>query len=1657
MLEILQHMEPIHPRVLKTPNNKDRNRHASDLEKSFNQADQENTQKPIAKSKRADSASNEQSPQEYDGQTLEEETQKGNYHYWLQQHDIADIARLEYHYGIEGSGTLFEIVGSPQQLSHQLEQFQMKVSQDSETQPLTLIVNLRNTHWVTLVIAYQSRQFYGYYVDSLGHKMPNDIHQALKKAQITPMDFHSYLPTLQKTDGHNCGLWALENATALNRMLQDNQPLNWVFGQLKYQRDEKYFEEKRRDFAEKLRRDATRVVRKEADNRVSFAENVPDSQAKKSHLQSELRQTLSNQQPVIGFPETHLPVRQPGHSLQQRKSKIPRLVKISHQNNRNKRPPIEGNETDDALPDTKVFKVDLAGEKEIYSASGLKSSLHGTAYQLKLLMLFLKRGLSKYRRSFRLATEMDAAEKFDDVVFQYSKESKLLYRALQAKHKQDETEEEKKITANDLVTEKDDEFSLQKYFISYRRIQSKPEFKNGTWEDFTICTNIDFDFDDQTESSFLNVKKLAKEDFYFERIEESDDILNIGGERYRFVSDQYKEKRNHIISKLKPLFEKTTDLKRLAKLLAEYVLIKKDKKGNSKTIGLNEELFKTYQNALAEEVIDIHNKKFHDYFLNASQNLSPSAKLFRDVFREAAEACLKSQRNISVQNKKILQTLSSESSSKIPKLSDAQQIDKESAVWREMKKIELSLSDHFRKILKIESNPELTDAKQLAEEITRLIDISKRKSQVVVKIIRNKPVIVDNVDKLAGYVWVKKDDKIHFSTAFLNKDQLLSSHLKDFRNHLKTALIKKGVSFDTLNHYQFNIAKFQTCKEEQLEENLNLKPTLPNDSVISYREIEDFLNKLVFAVNQPNEEKLGEIISKEIGKEFNLIDADLITNDFQKKIWDWMKKRQGTYLSENNADAFFEEGKEKIAKLVLIGPTSEYSKKIRTLGVTFKELPQELRNFLTFEKEKQIFNLIALQDTQLSAIKVNQALQDLPDYEKEDSYIFIRLGSLLLFQDRVLKAFRSKMSNHLLVIECKAEGNTQGLYKDLSDIIEKQSSKKIILITKQNDVFSDNFKAHPKYVEKIDESEFSDLTEASQNKLLIEKTVVFQGCEVSLDELIAKHSRDIIDLATLSKLVSKEDKIVIGSALSSLGDIENYYIDRSFNHRIKIKEDCFKAEEISDLFAISDVAENVMAQLISGKKIRWFGETDPDKNEPIQFILLQNESAEENFKQLCRDYPWKTIHWLKKSGNGLIWQQSQGFINQLKNYVEIDDTDLSEIKERVTIIADTPGMGKSTILTYLAAQEKASNPALWVIRINLVDHVNLLDTMNFHNEDQVIDFLSDTEKLKTELEKKLLHHRLSQQDKIALLLDGFDEISPTYKGKVIQLLRILKKTPLDKIWITTRPHMQHELEDKLQVFSYVLKPFSPKDQERFLKEFWKKHLNLRSINEQLLDVYTQELIELVTRSIRDREKAFTGVPLQTRMLAEAFQEDFKKFNVSTEKGSKLPEKLDLLDLYQRFIQSKYKIFYEEKKKDNINNPAQTLPNEIFEKIANQKHCRLAWDTLFHDKVEFDANEDTFLQELLSSVSDEELSRIGIVQVINDKPNFIHRTFAEYFAAQWFVDELNNEDQNKYSFCKFLKERIFKPDNEVLRNFFDRILAKDSPILTATINNDKKNN
>ncbi|WP_265024282.1 ankyrin repeat domain-containing protein [Wolbachia endosymbiont (group A) of Epagoge grotiana] len=198
--------------------------------------------------------------QEENLRTLESATAERDYHYWLQQHDIADIARIKYGYGID---TLFEIVGSPEHIVNQLQQFQDSVTTRGERRPLTLIVNLDNNHWVTLVISHQNGQYNGYYVDSLGNNVPDNIRQVLQQAQITVND----VSVIQQRDGYNCGLWALENVRDINTVLQGNRLSNIpdeIRNHLRIQRRENHFIRMREGISNTLSIDPQRIANLEA-------------------------------------------------------------------------------------------------------------------------------------------------------------------------------------------------------------------------------------------------------------------------------------------------------------------------------------------------------------------------------------------------------------------------------------------------------------------------------------------------------------------------------------------------------------------------------------------------------------------------------------------------------------------------------------------------------------------------------------------------------------------------------------------------------------------------------------------------------------------------------------------------------------------------------------------------------------------------------------------------------------------------------------------------------------------------------------------------------------------------------------------------------------------------------------------------------------------------------------------------------------------------------------------------------------------------------------------------------------------------------------------------------------------------------------------------
>lgn len=198
----------------------------------------------------------------------------------------------------------------------------------------------------------------------------------------------------------------------------------------------------------------------------------------------------------------------------------------------------------------------------MYPASGLKRSLHGIVYQLQLIMLFLHRGF-KYNKDFKLAIEMDMAEKFDDVVFRYNGSTQGKWRFLQAKHKQDKIKN--KINVNALINTIDGDFSLLKYFFSFYKIRNNEYFAEDELEDFTICTNTDFDFRPKNNR---DPDQNQKWENYFSDAKElkHDKILHFEGEQgkeRRFKKDTIQFVADEIKSSLNNYFKVVKDDKKL--------------------------------------------------------------------------------------------------------------------------------------------------------------------------------------------------------------------------------------------------------------------------------------------------------------------------------------------------------------------------------------------------------------------------------------------------------------------------------------------------------------------------------------------------------------------------------------------------------------------------------------------------------------------------------------------------------------------------------------------------------------------------------------------------------------------------------------------------------------------------------------------------------------------------------------------------------------------------------------------------------------------------------------------------------------------------------------------------------------------------------------
>jgi|GEM_PF-2848768 len=849
-----------------------------------------------------------------------------------------------------------------------------------------------------------------------------------------------------------------------------------------------------------------------------------------------------------------------------------------------------------------------------------------------------------------------------------------------------------------------------------------------------------------------------------------------------------------------------------------------------------------------------------------------------------------------------------------------------------------------------------------------------------------------------------------------------------------------------------------------------VKQSLPNDPVVD-DEIKEFFEKLIFAVEQPNEERLGKLIRNKI---FNSLDhlkdyvrAEMIYNYVQKRMLDWLKKPKSTALLKK--DDFFSEGAEKVKEIMLSIPDQEYNSYIKEKGINFNNKSEELQKLKGFlnSKDKKILNFVSSEkNIFLSQAKVCQV-------KKQVAWQLRALLNLKKFGDNKAE---NLFKDNLLVIVCKNESQTEredikGLYNELANSI-KDNEKKVVLITQGDSILADFFKEgclKNNYEEKSDETRVRGLDPNYLQEKLLKKTVIFQGQEKNLAYLLGIEDKEssnnrlseeevqklekVVKHETLSELILNEN-IIVGNKLPDFGDSSSPYYDpyhidviRKFNHQIVSKDslkNCVE-ERKGDIFAFSAIGEDCFNNLVPQEekgKVKAFSKRGSDeKFFDGRFFVLDAKNPEEDFKELSSNSSKKNVHWLTNIGNDKFILKRSNRLSDLRKFIDIEDSrkKIKDLTDSVVIIAGDPGIGKSTVLTTYS--QKLTS---WSIRVNLKDRRTHIEGANFEDLEGIIKFFSEsTVGLETALAKSLLRYRLEHQGQVVLLLDGYDEIKDRNQEKVIRLLKTLKDTK-GKVWLTTRLNKQCEVENALGIFSYFLNPFDKEQQKEFLKQFWIRKLKIKDSDQERkskIDGFTEKLLGYFHKLDLMKEGDLVGIVLQARMVAEIFQGGSRKYLESEVFN---PSKFginNIFDLYERFIEYQYERYFTEKieiGKELLGKGSQIVLTESYTKA----HGCLALKTLFSEDQtckEFlrDQTHQVFLQD--------ELSGMGLIKNFKDTDivGFVHRTYAEYFMAKLLVSMLGKrEDDPEHKLIReFLLRNIFLNRNKLIRVFFEHGIQK----------------
>ncbi|XP_041778829.1 uncharacterized protein LOC121597259 isoform X2 [Anopheles merus] len=430
--------------------------------------------------------------------------------------------------------------------------------------------------------------------------------------------------------------------------------------------------------------------------------------------------------------------------------------------------------------------------------------------------------------------------------------------------------------------------------------------------------------------------------------------------------------------------------------------------------------------------------------------------------------------------------------------------------------------------------------------------------------------------------------------------------------------------------------------------------------------------------------------------------------------------------------------------------------------------------------------------------------------------------------------------------------------------------------------------------------------------------------------------------------------------------------------------------------------------------------------------------------------------------------ESLSFVNDIPCTIPDDFKHHNEAN--VHIILDEAGTGKTTYFTWLAHALSIDNPLQYVIRINASQYctdykrwqasdIKLLDDTTMlrflyrlihltfyvtnvygfsikttdvvrNQGDRAAELLTlDNGKVYVNTCKskisQLTFAQLTElkvfQDKfnkrqLIILLDALDETAPFYKEFVVKFFgRIAKMKGIRTLFLSTRPY--DYMQELKNTFSngrmYYLKPLTQCEQLRFVHNYLMHELEdyKQCDKSECCKILGLQYVRFV-RYLGDLKQIplFLHMACVVQLPIAKKHIDFKRRTVNI--AQLFQTNVDRLTIIEHFIERKLKILIFPKTgiaESAFQRPDQKKDDERFCQNIKKRHILLAMLVLFNEKqlnVLMSTQDKQKIRKMIEEVLGG-IEKTGIIIGVHDqKPQFTHRIFAEYFAACWMIDNKN---------------------------------------------------